>query len=338
MHKTYHNYNTMLFHIDSAQSNLGKQFEVLVDVDYRIIRKFTETDEPETNIFFFHKDHLGSSTQISDINQSIVHHIEYMPTGELFAEQRDYWHTPYRFNGKELDAETGLYYYGARYYTPELGVWLSVDPLSDKYPSISSFAYCLNNPVKLIDPNGMEVELGDIMINVENDTKYINKKGEILYETKDGLNDIIIVSDNNLKIFEDKLNELNNKGKVNNAKANKEELHSLGVEILDYKDNHKIGTEAYDIGFITGYEVGYSGEKSTLKDLWFGFGVNLFMDIPDGGYISGGYREGKNQGKKDNNQGNINMLKPFEGIKNNLPLIKLQTPQQKQSNTKHKHI
>ncbi|NMA73661.1 MAG: RHS repeat-associated core domain-containing protein, partial [Bacteroidales bacterium] len=48
------------------------------------------------------------------------HHIEYLPTGELFAEQRDYWHTPYRFNGKELDEETGLYYYGARYYTPEL--------------------------------------------------------------------------------------------------------------------------------------------------------------------------------------------------------------------------
>ncbi len=162
MHKTYHNYNTMLFHIDSAQSNLGKQFEVLVDVDYRIIRKFTETDEPETNIFFFHKDHLGSSTQISDMGQKIIHHIEYMPTGEQFLEQRDYWHTPFKFNGKELDEETGLYYYGARYYTPEVGVWLSVDPLSDKYPSISSFAYCLNNPVKLIDPDGMEVEYSSI--------------------------------------------------------------------------------------------------------------------------------------------------------------------------------
>ncbi len=88
----------------------------------------------------------------------VIHHIEYMPTGEQFLEQRDYWHTPYRFNGKELDEETGYYYYGARYYTPEIGIWLSVDPLSDKYPSTSSFAYCLNNPVKLIDPNGMEVE------------------------------------------------------------------------------------------------------------------------------------------------------------------------------------
>ncbi|MDY0217648.1 MAG: RHS repeat-associated core domain-containing protein [Bacteroidales bacterium] len=48
--------------------------------------------------------------------------IEYMPTGEQFSEQRDFWATPYKFNSKELDAETGLYYYGARYYTPEIGI------------------------------------------------------------------------------------------------------------------------------------------------------------------------------------------------------------------------
>ena len=159
MHETYHNYNTMLSHLDSAQSNVGSHFEVLVDVDYRIIRKFTETDEEERHIFFFHKDHLGSSTQISDRDQSIVHHIEYMPTGELFAEQRDHWATPYKFNGKELDEETGYYYYGARYYTPELGIWLSVDPLSDKYPSMSAFMYCAGNPVVLVDPDGRELDV-----------------------------------------------------------------------------------------------------------------------------------------------------------------------------------
>ena len=159
MHKIYQNYNTMLTHLDSAQIPLQSSFEVLVDVDYKIIKEFLAVDEPEKEIFFFHKDHLGSSTQITDMGQHVIHHIEYMPTGEQFLEQRDYWHTPYRFNGKELDAETGLYYYGARYYTPEVGIWLSVDPLADKYPSISSFAYCLNNPVKLIDPNGMEVEI-----------------------------------------------------------------------------------------------------------------------------------------------------------------------------------
>src|SRR5690554_3921290 len=156
MHKTYQNYNTMLTHLDSAQIPLQSSCEVLVDVDYKIIKQFLAVDEPEKEIFFFHKDHLGSSTQITDMGQHVIHHIEYMPTGEQFLEQRDYWHTPYRFNGKELDEETGLYYYGARYYTPELGIWLSVDPLSDKYPSLSPFMYCAGNPVVLVDPDGRE--------------------------------------------------------------------------------------------------------------------------------------------------------------------------------------
>ena len=174
--KSEENAKTMYNHLDSAQSNVGSQFEVLVDVDYRIIRKFTETDEPETNIFFFHKDHLGSSTQISDMGQKIIHHIEYMPTGEQFLEQRDYWHTPFKFNGKELDEETGLYYYGARYYTPEVGVWLSVDPLSDKYPSMSAFMYCAGNPVVLVDPDGRELELADDWVRTE--------RGTYLYDSR----------------------------------------------------------------------------------------------------------------------------------------------------------
>jgi len=70
-------------------------------------------------------------------------------------EMRNNETTPYKFNAKELDSETGLYYYGARYYTPELSVWLSVDPLSDIYPSTSPFMYVRGNPVNLIDPNGM---------------------------------------------------------------------------------------------------------------------------------------------------------------------------------------
>ena len=59
------------------------------------------------------------------------------------------------FTGKEKDSETGFYYFGARYYDPALsGLFISVDPMSDKYPSISPYAYCAWNPVKLVDPNG----------------------------------------------------------------------------------------------------------------------------------------------------------------------------------------
>ena len=62
------------------------------------------------------------------------------------------------FTGKEKDSETGYYYFGARYYDPSLsGLFLSVDPMSDKYPSISPYAYCAWNPVKLVDPDGKDV-------------------------------------------------------------------------------------------------------------------------------------------------------------------------------------
>ena len=67
------------------------------------------------------------------------------PLAEIFA-----------FSAKERDAETGLSYFGARYYSSDLSIWLSVDPMSDKYPSTSPFAYCRNNPVILIDQIGMD--------------------------------------------------------------------------------------------------------------------------------------------------------------------------------------
>ena len=63
----------------------------------------------------------------------------------------------YAFSAKERDAETGLSYFGARYYSSDLSIWLSVDPMSGKYPSLSPYVYCADNPVKLVDPNGEEV-------------------------------------------------------------------------------------------------------------------------------------------------------------------------------------
>ena len=60
----------------------------------------------------------------------------------------------YTFSAKERDHETGLSYFDARYYSSELSIWLSVDPMSDKYPSLSPYVYCANNPVRLVDPDG----------------------------------------------------------------------------------------------------------------------------------------------------------------------------------------
>ena len=63
-------------------------------------------------------------------------------------------HWTYTFSAKEKDSETGLSYFGSRYYSSDLSIWLSVDPMASKYPSLSPYVYCADNPVKLVDPNG----------------------------------------------------------------------------------------------------------------------------------------------------------------------------------------
>ena len=66
-------------------------------------------------------------------------------------------HWTYTFSAKERDPETGLSYFGSRYYSSDLSIWLSADPMASKYPSMSPYVYCANNPVKLVDPNGEEI-------------------------------------------------------------------------------------------------------------------------------------------------------------------------------------
>ncbi len=89
-----------------------------------------------------------------------IQHLHYLPFGEDWVDQRNSsWNAPYTFSGKEKDAETDYGYFGARYYDSGLSIWLSVDPMSDKYPSMSPYNYCANNPVILVDPDGEEVWL-----------------------------------------------------------------------------------------------------------------------------------------------------------------------------------
>ncbi len=107
------------------------------------------------NIRLYHVDHLGSTSLVTDIDGEITQHVAYIPYGEVFVEQRNgSWNTPYLFNAKELDEETGLYYYGARYLDPTAVRWLSVDPVF--HAGSSPYAYCLGNPIKLIDIGGMD--------------------------------------------------------------------------------------------------------------------------------------------------------------------------------------
>ena len=130
-----------------------------VNLHKMLIDRELRRDEDEPT-YFYHSDHLGSAAYLTH-RGSVIQTLNYLPYGEDWVELNFF--APhdttrlgiYRFNGKEKDYESGFHYYGARYYWSELLTgWLSVDPMSDKYPSISPYAYCAWNPVKLVDPDG----------------------------------------------------------------------------------------------------------------------------------------------------------------------------------------
>ena len=110
--------------------------------------------------YYYHPDHLGSTSYITDASGEVYQHLEYFAFGETFVEEHsNRKHTPYKFNGKELDEETGLYYYGARYYDARTSVWLAVDPLAEMYPAWNPYNYTMNNPINMIDPDGRSTEV-----------------------------------------------------------------------------------------------------------------------------------------------------------------------------------
>jgi len=126
--------------------------------------------------FFYHGDHLGSSNFITDDLGAVYQDLEYFPYGETWVEDGGSGQMPmYRFTGKELDPETGLYYFGARYYDPVLSRWISADPIFGKYLptgdrekdknlpgyggvyrpiNLNLYTYSYQNPIKYLDPDG----------------------------------------------------------------------------------------------------------------------------------------------------------------------------------------
>ena len=119
-------------------------------------------------IFFYHTDHLGSTSYITDAKANVAQFDANLPYGELLVDEHSSTEEmPYKFNGKELDEETGLYYYGARYMNPRTSLWYGVDPLAEKYPEIGGYVYCISNPIQNTDKKG-----NDVIIH------YIDKNGK----------------------------------------------------------------------------------------------------------------------------------------------------------------
>ena len=117
---------------------------------------YIPNDTTKEETFFYHSDHLGSTSYITDDKANITQYDAYLPYGELLVDEHSSSEDmPYKFNGKQFDEETGLYYYGARYMNPMASIWYGVDPMYNLDFSVSTYIFCHNNPIKNKDINGM---------------------------------------------------------------------------------------------------------------------------------------------------------------------------------------
>jgi RHS repeat-associated protein len=201
------------------------------------------------DIYFFHSDHLGSTSYVTDKKGNVTQYDAYLPYGELLVDEHSSSEDmPYKFNGKEMGEETGLYYYGARYMNPVTSLWYGVDPLARKYPNISPYVYCHNTPIRLIDPNGMD--------------DFFNEKGEFVERTSNG-SAIMVMSGNQYKDITT-VNFSNNKSVIQNigthylAKADKNNFNltvsTTGGKIpIDVTFSNDPGTMNYDIYITDGF-------------------------------------------------------------------------------------
>jgi RHS repeat-associated protein len=197
---------------------LGRNSKHIYLGETRIVTKTGRNDgsftgEERVKQYYYHSDHLGSAQMITNYQGEEYERIEHTPYGELWIEKASSVSEvdiPYRFTGKERDAETGLYYYGARYLDPKTSRWLSTDPAVGEYipgapvdeeakkrngnlpgmggvfntVNLHLYHYAGNNPVKYTDPDGRS-NSDDLGINELRNTRVLeeNDSGRCLYNT-----------------------------------------------------------------------------------------------------------------------------------------------------------
>jgi len=138
--------------------------------DERIASKVNADSLNNPSTLWYHPDHLQSTQFVSVADQTLVQHIEYFASGETWKEESTDALEPvrpaYQFSGKELDTKTGFYYFGARYYDPQIQNWQSTDPMLASYVktggitlprNLGLYSYSWNNPLVIRDPDGRKI-------------------------------------------------------------------------------------------------------------------------------------------------------------------------------------
>jgi len=153
-YEIYRKYVNDTLDLERSTVNISDDEKVFVRIEQ-------ESGQSEV-VRYQYDNHLGSACLELDTAGLIISYEEYHPFGTTSyragRSQTEVSQKRYKYCGKERDEETGFYFYGARYYAAWLCRFVSVDPLQHKYPNLTPYAYCNNNPINLVDPTGMSPE------------------------------------------------------------------------------------------------------------------------------------------------------------------------------------
>lgn len=123
-----------------------------------LVGKFAPTTGNNGNRYYYEKDHLGSVRVVVNESKNIESWTDFYPYGKESRSSSSINEPTENFTGHQLDIESSMLYAGARYYDNQTGRFISVDPLTKNYPSLSPFVYAANNPSIMVDPDGKKIE------------------------------------------------------------------------------------------------------------------------------------------------------------------------------------
>ena len=260
---------------------------------------YIPNDTTKEETFFYHSDHLGSTSYITDDKANITQYDAYLPYGELLVDEHSSSEDlPYKFNGKQFDEETGLYYYGARYMNPMASIWYGVDPLAEKYVRTSPYIYGGGNSIRIIDPNGkgwVETKdqgvYWDERVNSAKDGKFIPEGGRYLGNT-------VNMFDNQGQYkFGDNQGNILSAHPMDEVSVSRKKsvnfldiLSNMGLELCRYKELPKTSSGIYaPFNFdAIGLEAGVSFQ---IANLHYSYGLGFTISGSEGGLygiMSGG--------------------------------------------------
>ncbi len=171
-----------------ALNNSSNPATIKMDCNKFVTANFSPTSQALVKYFYI-KDHLGSTCAVMNTNGAVVESYDYYPFG-LKMPGLVYPATPTitknLFTGKELDGETGWFYFGARPYLAHLGRWPTVDPMSEFEPGISPFHYVRNDPISRFDPDGMQDTIYTVQSVIVEALRYIPSRYDLYYDAAIG--------------------------------------------------------------------------------------------------------------------------------------------------------